>query len=76
MAFFPLAVDTLGGWHSVALKAFGKLGRQIAKVVGRGEGEMVQHLRQRLSVVLIRGNVNMLASRAPEAAPSQISSLL
>ena len=74
--FVPLALDTFGGYHRVALEAIGKLGRQLARVVGRDEGETVQHLRQRLSVVLIRDNMNMLASRAPEAAPSQISGQL
>ena len=50
----PLAVDTLGGWHKEALAAIGKLGRQLARVVGRDKGETVQHLRQQLGVLLVR----------------------
>ena len=50
--------------------------RSASLVVGRDEGETVQHHWQRLGVILIRDNVNMLASRAPEAVPSQTSGLL
>ena len=35
MAFLALAVDTLEGWHKEAIS---KLGRQLARVVGRDEG--------------------------------------
>ena len=59
-------------WHREALEAIDKLGRQLARVVGRDEGETVQHI----GVVLLRDNVDMLACRAPEAAPSKISGLL
>ena len=45
MVFVPLAVDTLGGWQEEALEVFNKLGCQLAMVVGRDEGETVQHLR-------------------------------
>ena len=68
--------DTLGGWHEDALEVISKLGRQLARVVGRDEGETVQHLRQRLGVVLLRDNVGLLGSRAPEAAPAQVMGLL
>ena len=74
MAFLPLAVDTLGIWHKEALETISKL--SSARVLGRDKGETVQHLRQGLVVVLVRDNVNMLASRAPKAVPSQTSGLL
>ena len=32
-----------------------------------------RHLRQRLSVVLVRDNMHMLLSGAPKASPSQIT---
>ena len=76
MVFLPLAVDTLGGWHEEALEVISKLGPQLARVVGRDEGETVQHLRQRLGVVLLRDNVGLLGSRAPEAAPAQVTGSL
>jgi hypothetical protein len=70
--FAPLAVDSFGGWHSAALELLTKLGRQLARVVGRGEDEMVRHLRQRLAVVLVRDNMVMLMSRAPAQPPPEI----
>ena len=63
IVFVPLTVDTLGGWHEEALGVISKLGCQLARVVGRDEGETVQHLRQKLGVVLLRDNVNLLGSR-------------
>ena len=60
-----MAVDTFGGWHPAALQTLSKLGRQLARVAGREENETVRHLRQRLAVVLVRDNMNMLLSRTP-----------
>ena len=48
MSFLPLAVDTLGGWHPEALDVIIKLGRQLARNVGRLDEEVVRHLRQSL----------------------------
>ena len=45
-----MAVDTFGGWHSVALQTTTKLGLQMARVVGKEEAEAVRHLRQRATV--------------------------
>ena len=63
MVFVPVAVDTLGGWHKEALEVIRKLGHQLARVLGRDEGETVQHLRQRLL-------------GGPEAAHAQVLGLL
>ena len=37
ITFTPLAVDTLGGWHPVALATINRLGSQLAKNVGKEE---------------------------------------
>ena len=66
--FFPLIVDTFGGWNGAALDVLSKLGRQV----GKEEEEMVRHLRQRLSVILTRDNVAMLGSRAPTVCAASI----
>ena len=63
VSFLPLAVNTFGGWHSSALETITKLGRQLARAVGREEEVTVQHLRQRLAILLVRDNMSMLASR-------------
>ena len=70
--FSAMAVDTFGGWHPEALKILSKLGRQLARVSGREEDETVRHLRQRLSVVLVRDNMAMLLTRAPALPGSDI----
>ena len=62
LVFVTLAVD--------------KPGRQLARVVGRDEGDTVIHLRQRLGVVLLRDNVSLLGSHAPEEVPVQVLGLL
>lgn len=57
MSFLPLAVDTLGGWHPEALDVIIKLGRQLARNVGRLDEEVVRHLHQSLGILLVRDNV-------------------
>ena len=37
ITFTPLALDTLGGWHPVALATINRLGSQLAKNVGKEE---------------------------------------
>ena len=65
ITFIPLAVDTLGGWHSIALKTITRLGRQLARNIGKEDEESVRHLRQRLAVLLVRDNVALLCARTP-----------
>ena len=65
ITFTPLAVDTLGGWHPVALAAITRLGRQLARNVGKEEVDCIRHLRQRLAVLLVRDNVALLCARIP-----------
>ena len=63
--FLPMAVDTFGGWHPTALDIIIKLGRQLARNVGKLDEEVVAHLRQRLGILLVRDNVAMLCARTP-----------
>ena len=76
VVFAPLAVDTLGGWHDSALVVIDKLGRHLARAVGRVEAALMLHLRQRLGVVFLRDNVSLLGSRAPVKASAQVTGLL
>ena len=64
--FIPLAVETWGGWHPQALATIKMLSRQLARQVGRDEGEVQRHTLQRLGILLQRGNVALLTSRVPE----------
>jgi hypothetical protein len=70
--FVPLAVDSFGGWHEVALQTLTKLGQQLARVLGKPEEEQVRHLRQRLAVLLVRDNMAMLLSRSPAPPPPDV----
>ena len=66
IAFIPLAADTLGGWHVVAVEQVKKLGRALARQSGEDEDQTVRHLHQRLSLLLMRGNAALLINRVPE----------
>ena len=72
LVFSPVAVDTLGGWHPDALEVITKLGRQLARNVGRDDQEAVRHLKQRLAILLVRDNVALLCARTPTFPPSNI----
>ena len=67
-----MAVDTFGGWHKEGLAILTKLGGQLARAVGKLEGEVVMHLRQRVGVLLVRDNMAMLACRCPTFAPGEV----
>ena len=66
------AVDTFGGWHKVGLATIIKLGKQLARNLGKEEDEVVRHLRQRLGVLIVRDNAMMMASRHPTFAPPDV----
>ena len=70
--FVALPVETLGGWHVNATKVLTKLGRQLARHTGREDGEVLNHLFQRLSVLLMRGNAALILSRALDFAPQHV----
>ena len=72
IVFLPLAADTFGGWHEVAIEVFKRMGQQVARQVGREEEEAIRQLRQRLGILLMRDNVAMLASRAPTLPPAEV----
>ena len=65
ISFIPVAADTLGGLHSVAVEQVKKLGTSLARHQGQEEQEVVRHLFQRLSLVLMRGNAQLLVNRMP-----------
>ena len=65
MGFKPLPVETMGGWHEDALEQIRKLGQALARASGQEEAEVVHHLFQRLSVLLMRGNAALLINRVP-----------
>ena len=64
--FIPLAVESLGGWHELAVAEIRKLAAALARQTGQEEKECRSHLLQRLSVLLVRGNSALFVNRIPE----------
>ena len=59
-----LCVETLGGFHPVALTQVKMLASALARSKGSDEREAKNQLLGRLSLILMRGNAIMLASRS------------
>ena len=72
VAFIPLPVETLGGWHDIAVDQIRKLARAGARNMGKEEDEAVRHLFQKLGVLLIKGNAAMLLNRIPSSPLSEV----
>ena len=56
----------------MGLATITKLGRQLARNLGKDEDEVVRHLRQRLGVLIARDNATMILSRHPTFAPADV----
>ena len=75
LVFFPLPVETLGGWHDQTVQQVKKVGSALARHTGQEEGEAIRHLAQRLSVLLTKGNAALILNRVPTFPPSPIDGL-
>ena len=72
MVFLPLPVESLGGWHELALLQIRKIGSAQAMQLGKEEGEAIAHVFQRLSVLLVKGNAALLLNRIPSFPEPQV----
>jgi hypothetical protein len=63
--FLPLAAESLGGWHPVAVHQVDKLAAALARHSGEDERVATRHLWQRLAVTLQKGNAALLNGRKP-----------
>jgi hypothetical protein len=61
----PLAVTTFGGWDDDAASHIRDLTRLQAHNSGRDVGLVTKHLFEKLSMLLQRGNGNLLFNRIP-----------
>ena len=66
LVFFPVALETLGGLHAVAVAQVKQLGAALARQTGGDEREVTSQLFQRLSLQLMRGNAALMSSRTPD----------
>ena len=67
--FIPLPVETLGGWGEGSVVHLKRIGAALAARSGREEAEVCRHLMQKLSILLMGGNAQLLLNRVP-AFPS------
>ena len=65
IAFLPIVVESLGGWHVLAEGEVKKLGAALARQNGQEEREVLRHLWGRLGILLQRGNAAILGNRLP-----------
>ena len=65
VVFTPLPMETLGGWHEVTVREIRKIGSALSRHTGGEEGEVIRHIVQRLSILLIKGNASLILNRVP-----------
>ena len=66
ISFFPLVVETFGGWDADAVKLLKEIAHQDARRWGKDPSIEIKHFFQRLSVSLQRGNAAPLIDRDRE----------
>ena len=66
LVFLPLAVETLGGMHKVAVEQLKRLGAAVGRHQGSDERVATRQLIQRLSLTLMRGNAALMIGRRPD----------
>ena len=75
IVFLPLACEVLGAWHKSAIAEIKRLGIHLARVVGQEEAEVVGHLFGRLSVLLQRGNSQLILARTPTHPQPEVTGI-
>ena len=70
--FFPVVVESLGGWHADTVTAVSKLARQLASHTGKDAEETTRHLFQRISLLLMRGNAALILNRISSHADAAV----
>ena len=78
IAFLPIAIETLGGFHKVAIEQVKRIGVAVARHQGVLETFAVKQLFQRLSLTLMRGNASLVMTRRPDSdlAPAEVDGII
>ena len=71
ISFLPVAVETLGGFHKVAVEQTQRIGAALSRHQGIEENIAIKQLFQRMSITLMRGNAAMIMSRRPDSDLAQ-----
>ena len=65
MVFRAMTFEVLGGMHEATVSTVKRLGQSLARAGGQEEGEVIRHLFQRLSILLMKGSSALILSRSP-----------
>ena len=65
ISFSPIVVESLGGFHAVAVREVKKQASALARHTGEDEGGAVRQCFTRLSLLLMKGNAAILSNRIP-----------
>ena len=67
ISFIPLPVETLGSWHPEAEKQIARISRNLTRSsAGSDQKTCTNHLFQRLSLALQKGNAALLLSHSTD----------
>ena len=72
ICFTPAPFEVLGGLHEASVRLVKGLGQALARAGGQDESTTIQHLFQRLSILLMQGNSQLILSRTPEFPAAQV----
>ena len=64
--------ETLGGWGAESVAQVKMMGSALARHFGGEETEVIRHLVQRVSILLVKVNSNLLLNNAPNNIPPNI----
>ena len=77
ISFIPLPIETFGGWHPEAEKQIARVGRELARsTAGTDQKTTTNHLFQRLSLTLQKGNAALILSRSTDIHYPDVTGLL
>ena len=66
ISFCPFVLDSFGAWHERAATEVKRLGLALARASGQPDSQVISHLIQRLSLLVMRGSAILLVNRTPE----------
>ena len=65
ISFCPFILDTFGAWHDRAATETKRLAQALARATGQPDSQVVSHLIQRFSILVIRGSAILMVNRIP-----------
>ena len=64
MVFRAMTLEVLGGMRKATVSTVRRLGQSLARAWGQKEGEVIRHLLQALSILLMNGSSALISSRS------------